>query len=256
VVQPPALACVTSHLSPARLSTYLHHAKNHHGQALQLYLWNTEMSGALQEALSIAEVFLRNTIDAQLRVWNAAQPPRGAQTYDWQWVKTPAKPLYGILNFRDRNKVMHSTYESARGRAASDMNLRQPGHLRHGVPVDHDDLVAHMTFGDWKKLIPKKDGRHPSGIGPGPQRDMWNLVIAKAFPNHPNPQVVWFWVDRLHAIRNRVAHLEPLCDLTDGEIMGYHRTVARLLRAIDPPLAEWYGGHSRVPEVCKRRPVF
>ena len=36
---------------------------------------NIELAGAVYEALGIAEVFLRNAVDAQLRIWNAARHP-------------------------------------------------------------------------------------------------------------------------------------------------------------------------------------
>jgi hypothetical protein len=36
--------------------------------------------------------------------------------------------------------------------------------------------------------------------------------------------------------------MEPLLDI---DPMGYHRTVARLLRAIDPALTDWYTATSR-----------
>ncbi|WP_067694463.1 hypothetical protein [Nocardia jejuensis] len=110
-----------------------------------------------------------------------------------------------------------------------------------------------MTFGTWKKLLPSKYSKHPSGIGKDAQRDFWNDAICQAFPHHPDPLVIMYWVDRLHGLRNRVAHLEPLCDTV---VMGYHRTVARLLRAIDPELAQWYSGVSRIPEVCRRNPLL
>lgn len=36
--------------------------------------------------------------------------------------------------------------------------------------------------------------------------------------------------------------------------MSYHRTAARLLRAIDPVIGDWYAGTSRVPALVQRRP--
>ncbi|BBY21302.1 hypothetical protein MSTO_15070 [Mycobacterium stomatepiae] len=54
-------------------------------------------------------------------------------------------------------------------------------------------------------------------------------------------------------MRNRVAHMEPLVDI---EPMSYHRTIARLLNAIDPTLKDWYTATSRIPEICRRRPVL
>ena len=41
--------------------------------ALRLYLWNIELAGAFHSSLGLLEVILRNTIDAELRAWNASQ---------------------------------------------------------------------------------------------------------------------------------------------------------------------------------------
>jgi hypothetical protein len=254
VVQPESLAILARQIGKARFETYRKLARNHNLDAMRLYRWNLEMSGALYEALGLAEVFLRNALDRELRVWNAAQPPRpGSTTYTAEWVENPAGPLFAILNPPSRaqgNKRL-SAYKDAYRRAQNDLAERPVGHRRHGHPVDHDDVVAHMTFGTWKKLLARKDTSDSSGIGPYGQRRLWNEAIKNAFPHHQSPTVIYYWVDRLHTLRNRVAHAEPLCDT---DVMSYHRTIARLLRAMDPALAEWFGGISRIPEVSRRRP--
>ena len=158
-----------------------------------------------------------------------------------------------MLNPRRRGAPgNHSTYGDALRRAEKDRDARAPGHRRHGHAVDHDDVVAHLTFGTWNVLLPRKDpSTTPSGLKPAPQARLWNEALHQAFPHHSDPAVVKFWVERLHSIRNRVAHMEPLLDI---DAMGYHRTVARLLKAIDPALTDWYTANSRVPEVWRRRP--
>ena len=253
MIQATTVTAVTDHITGARFATYLALTGGDTRRALSLYRWNIEMSGALQEALSVVEVFLRNAMDAQLRAWNMAQPPRGPLIYNQEWVKDPAGPLFAILNPKARHKSgRFSTYQDAKSRAETSRSARPSSHRRHGYPIDHDDVVAHMSFGIWKKLLPTKDLTHPSGIGDQAQRTLWQDALHKAFPHHPDPTVIKYWVDRLHGLRNRVAHLEPLCDT---DVMGYHRTAARLLRAIDPSLADWYAGISRVPEVWRRRPL-
>lgn len=252
MVQPSTLKLVAHHIGEPRFATYLALANNHHHDALMLYRWNIEMSGALQEALGFAEVCLRNAVDRELRTWNAAQPPRNGVTYGTNWVEHPAGPLWAVLNPKRRNSPgRFSTHRDALNRALESQRARPSSHRRHGAPIDHDDIVAHMTFGTWKKLLPTKNSADPSGIGPIAQRRLWQEGVKDAFPHHQHPTVVYYWVERLHALRNRVAHIEPLCDIN---AMSYHRTVSHLLRAIDPPLSEWFGGTSRIPEVSRRRP--
>ncbi len=255
MLQGPKLTAVTDHITGARLTPYLLVTGSDLSAALRLYRWNIELAGAMYEALGIAEIFLRNAIDTQLRSWNAAQPthPTRGITYNHEWVKTPAAPLWGVLNPRRRGAPgNYSTYGDALRRAEKDRDARAPGHRRHGHAVDHDDVVAHLTFGTWNVLLPRKDpSTTPPGLKPAPQARLWNEALHQAFPHHSDPAVVKFWVERLHSIRNRVAHMEPLLDI---DAMGYHRTVARLLKAIDPALTDWYTANSRVPEVWRRRP--
>ncbi|MEN4397410.1 hypothetical protein [Mycolicibacterium conceptionense] len=251
----PKLQAVTDHITAARLATYLAETGSDVTSAIRLYRWNIEMAGAMYEALGVAEVFLRNAVDAQLRIWNAAQPAHATRNiiYNYEWVKTPAAPLWSVLNpVRRYGSGRYSTYTDALRRAEKDRDARTPGHRRHGHAVDHDDVVAHLTFGTWNTLLPRRQGSaNPPKLQPAAQATLWRDALQHAFPHHQNAVVIKFWVDRLHSIRNRVAHMEPLLDI---DPMGYHRTIARLLRAIDPGLVDWYTATSRIPEVWRRRP--
>jgi hypothetical protein len=208
------------------------------------------MAGALHEMLGLTEVLVRNAIDAQLQIWNASQPPRHGVGYDSRWAQNPATPLWAILNPPSRGgSGRNSTYKTAWSRADEDRRLRGSTHRRHGMPVDHDDVVAHITFGTWKAILPR---RLASGqLGHPGQMVLWHNAVVNAFPHHQDPAVIGFWVDRLHRLRNRVAHLEPLLHT---DVVSYHRTASRLLRAIDPQLGDWYAGTSRVPLVAAAKP--
>ncbi|MDN5822482.1 MAG: Abi family protein [Leucobacter sp.] len=244
--QPTVEAVLVSHLSPARFAPYLAETGSV-AAAIKLYRWNIELSGAIHESLAIVEVALRNALDRQLQVWNQSRPaPAGQAPYGTNWVERPAAPLGALLNPTPHK----STYLSARYRAIADSNLRDPSHPRHGAAPNHDDLVAHITFGTWVKLLPsKKDSQY--GFGPNKQRGLWVNALKDAFPHHPDPLVVHHWTQRLHQLRNRIAHVEPLI-ATD--VISYHRSAARLLLSIDPTVGSWYAGVSRIPRICKERP--
>lgn len=237
------------------MAPYLAEAQGDPAGALRLYRWNIQMSGALYEGLGAAEVFLRNAMDAQLRVWNAAQPPRQGVIYNHEWARNPAGPLWAILNPRRQNGPgRYSNYTDAYRRAQKDCDARPAGHRRHGHPIDHDDVVAHLTFGIWNKLLPSRNKQaNPPTLRPAGQKRLWEEALKHAFPHHQNAPVVKFWVERLHAIRNRVAHVEPLLD---GQPVSYHRTIVHLLHAIDPELRDWFTDSSRIPTVAKQRPTF
>ncbi len=242
---------VAGHLSAPRLKPYVSAAGSVSG-AVRLYRWNLELSGAIHEALGVVEVTIRNAIDTQLQIWNQARPaPAGSAPYGTNWVERPARPLEGLLNPRGRGgRLPKSTYESARERAIKDSNLRDPSHPRYGAAPNHDDIVAHVTFGTWVKLLPsKRDAQRR--IGPSGPRGLWLNALQHSFPHHSDPLVIHHWANRLHFLRNRIAHVEPLI-ATD--VMSYHRSAARLLRAIDPAMGDWYAGIGRMPEICKQRP--
>lgn len=237
-----------AHLSTARLAPYLA-ATSSEDEALALYRWNARMSGAFHEALGLTEVVLRNAIDRELRSWNVGRPAERGTVYDEEWVKNPARPLWAILNPPQRAGGRRSTYQTAFARALQSRDRRDPGHPRFGAPVTHDDVVAHITFGTWNNLIPRRDEQ--GRIRPSGQRVLWENALKNAFPGHPDPSVVKFWVERLLHLRNRIAHLEPLID---SDVIGYHRTIVRLLRAIDPLIGDWHAGTSPVIAVNRSRP--
>lgn len=242
---------VAGHLSVPRLEPYIAVAGSVSG-AMRLYRWNLELSGAIHEALGVIEVTMRNSIDGQLQIWNQARPASAESVpYGPNWVEQPARPLEKLLNPRGRGgRPSKSTYESARERAIKDSSMRDRSHPRHAVAPNHDDIVAHITFGTWVKLLPTK--RDPQGrISPSAQRGLWENALRHSFPHHPDPLVIHHWANRLYLLRNRIAHVEPLI-ATD--VMSYHRSAARLLRAIDPTMGDWYAGISRIPEVYRRRP--
>ncbi|MDR1999771.1 MAG: hypothetical protein LBQ06_07550, partial [Frankiaceae bacterium] len=84
-------------LSPVRIAPHLT-VTGGAADALALYRWNLELSGELHQSIALAEVVLRNAIDAQLRAWNARQPSARAIVYNADWIKQPARPLWAILN--------------------------------------------------------------------------------------------------------------------------------------------------------------
>ncbi len=248
IQQPSAATVIASRLPAARFEPYLA-AAGSTAAGMRLYRWNIEMTGALHESLGVVEVALRNTIDRQLQAWNPTRSRSTGQTYGPNWVENPAPPLLQLL--RPVENPRKWTYTSARDRAQKDADARDCTHPRARHAPNHDDVVAHMTFGTWIHLLPRKKDNSVDGFGPGAQRGLWKHALKDAFPHQPDPLVIHQWASRLHLLRNRVAHLEPLIDT---DVMSYHKSAARLLRAIDPVVGDWYAGTSRVPTVYKNRP--
>ncbi|WP_405140414.1 hypothetical protein [Nocardia sp. NBC_01388] len=231
-------------MSNPRLASYLIEAGNDPEAALALYHWNLQLSAAFQEVLAVTEVVVRNAIDTELRIWN---PTRGrdhltGRAYPPEWTDLPAAPVAGIVA---------GPLTQARNYAKAAHSGRRPGHLRHGAPICHDDLLAQLSFGVWRKLLP------PTAPGKVGLQRLWGGALHAAFPHAPTtgsvaPEVlVHDRIERLHGLRNRVAHMEPLLAVN---VPARISDVFSLLGYISPPTRDWCAGLSRVTEINKARP--
>lgn len=147
------------HLAQARLAPYLAATDGNRRRAVQLYQWNIELSGAVYEAMHVVEVVLRNAIDAQLCRWNATQinaSTGNPRTHDW--LLDPAPLLKRLVREHELTKARQRAEQAIR---------------RHRRPVAHADLLAQLSFGTWRFLLPDSD--------PGRQR-LWTDALHAAFP--------------------------------------------------------------------------
>lgn len=152
--------------------------------ANELFVWNVRASGATLEALQVFELLLRNAIDHQMRIWSKNL------TGQVDWLLHPHSHLNKVLPPIEVNKAT----KRAR-RVAHDS----------GRELTHDDILAQMSFGTWRYILPSNSERA--------KRKLWEVATSKAFPHWPGD---WDWrnivsrVTTAHEVRNRVAHLEPL----------------------------------------------
>jgi hypothetical protein len=224
---------VATLLSPPRLAPYLRASDGNVRAALTLYQWNVEMSSAVYKMLHLVEVFLRNAIDAELRVWNTTQiDPRSGRPHGADWLLDPSRLIERIVRREEIDKAARRAKL-----AVKDSN----GSTR---PVTHDDVLAQLMFGTWRFLLPGRDS--------GRQR-LWQDAVSKAFPGLQRPvRDLVRDVDRLHRLRNRVAHLEPL--LVVGVVLLQLKAARRVLREIEPAAEMWLVSHQQVSSVAAQRP--
>ncbi|MEU4364532.1 hypothetical protein [Promicromonospora sp. NPDC023987] len=224
---------VATLLSPPRLAPYLKASGGNVRAALTLYQWNVEMSSAVYKMLHLVEVFLRNSIDARLRVWNATQvDPRTGRPHGPDWLLDPSRLIERIVR---REEIDKATRRAKLAVKDSGSRLRS---------VTHDDVLAQLMFGTWRFLLPGKD----SG-----RQLLWRDAISEAFPGLRRPvHDLVRDVDRLHRLRNRVAHLEPL--LVVGVVMLQLKAARRVLREIEPAAEMWLVSHQHVSSVAAQRP--
>lgn len=221
------------------MGPYLAETNGNVRDALHLYQWNIELSGATYQALHVFEVVLRNAIDVQLRQWNASQRDTNGRLLARSWTDDPAPLLLRL--------VRHSDLAKARGRAAHAVRQsRRPaaGDVG-GLTMKHDDVVAQFTFATWRFLLADAD--------PGRQY-LWRSATRHAFPHlRRDYHRMVDDVESIHKLRNRVAHLEPL--LMTSVIESRLDAMRRVLREIDPIAEQWLVSQQRITAVARRRPT-
>lgn len=233
-MEPPHLALRTQRvaqaLSEPRLEPYLRATQNNLTDAITLYQWNIQFSGAVYQALHIFEVILRNSLDRELATWNCRQVNRITGDFHSQdWLLDPAPlivRLAGADIARARNRMKHSP------------------HQKSGQEPKHSDVLAQLSLGTWRFLLPDRD--------PG-RRYLWEHALKQAFPLLTfGSESLVDRVDRIYRLRNRVAHLEPL--LRSSKVRENFNNIRIVLKTIDPIIEEWFLSQQNVTRILRHRP--
>lgn len=210
------------HLSAPRVSTYLRECADDLPRALALYRWNAQVSAAMWQVLGHGEIVLRNAIHAAL---TTRHERAGRPGY---WFDDPA---YGL----------HET-------AAHEVGLarRRATRIRVGRksvdPVPDGKIVAELSFGFWRYLLAK---RYAPTLWP---------AIRHGFPHLPSRRREHLEqpVIRLHKLRNRIGHHEPVIH---EDLRGRVKDVAAVLDSVDADLAGWmFEDQDRLYRLLSSRP--
>jgi hypothetical protein len=204
-------------LSIERLGGYLEATAGDLDAAIALYEWNCAISAALFEVLGDVEVIVRNALHDSLTAWHARSRLEG------EWYEN----AHGLLAAQGVLDIAHAMLRLQRRRK----------------PVSPGAVVAELNFGFWRYLLTKKYSS-----------TLWPVVGREAFPemNHQQPRSLWSRMARLHDLRNRIAHHEPIHwrhvdrDLTDCMMV---------IRAVCPEVEAWSRGRARVLQVLALRPA-
>lgn len=223
-------------LGDARAHAYLSAARGDAAKASDLYMWATQVSGALHAQLSYVEIGVRNAIDPVLAAWNASQPGFGP---DWTAEHGTAVPLYGILK---------RALAVARKNATDESQRRPHGHGRRNAQVTHDDMIAQLMFGAWVKLIHNTDGSPR-------QATLWAAALHEAFPNVPNTDAerirLGAQLETMRRLRNRVAHHDNLLAVN---VRARLNESLSLLAKIDTEFPTIAAGQSTLRRLSKTDP--
>jgi hypothetical protein len=184
--------------------------------AIALYQWNSATAAAFGEDLGHLEVVLRNALHQQLTFWH------GAAGLPGHWYDPPLT----VLDHHRQQDI-----------ADAQSRLR-----RAGKPESPGRVVSELMFGFWRFLLDSKY-----------QTTLWAQALRYAFP-HLVPQRrsdVYTPLNALHRLRNRIAHQEPIHQLS---LVDHHRALLLVAGFIDPGIAAWLAASSRVPALLAVRP--
>lgn len=216
---------VATRLTALRLESYLRAADGEIEAAIRLYDWNTNAAGALHGDLGHLEIVFRNTIDAALVQYGA--------TEGWPDVWYQRTGLFpGRHSRRAREDISTARQRATRGGRRAE---------------EHGRVIAELNFGFWRYLCK-----------PPYLTSLWVPAVASAFPLHPTanrPEQVRADVadrmQRLHFLRNRIAHHEPI---HQRDLSRDHEQLLELVGWMCPDSYAWIAATSRTPRMLATRP--
>jgi hypothetical protein len=214
--QPSATALlIQRHLSAPRLATYVRATGGDLDRAVELYLWNAAVTGALWEVLGHVEVVLRNVLHDALTARHQRLDRAG------QWYDDPAREL-----------SQH---------ARDDISRAKQRLQRAGAPLLPGKIVAELSFGFWRFLLAR---RYTATLWP---------ALRPAFPYMPGSdrRLLEAPVARLHVLRNRVAHHEPLLA---EPLDDRYTDLLDVVEFVHPQLRSWLDIHNHLLNTLARRP--
>ena len=218
------LPVVAGRLTSDRLSSYLSAVHGDLRRAMALYDWNTAVGGALHEDVGRFEVVLRNTIDQALVTHG--------DTHAWGTVWYSRTSLFAGKRGR---------------RAIDDIRTARFRIARRNAAETHGRMIAELSFGFWRYLCSASY-----------LTSLWVPVLTAAFPNHPragDPRAVRGDVEdrvqRIHFLRNRIAHHEPI---HQRDLASDYRAILEVTGWICADTRRWLATTSRTHTVLPRRP--
>lgn len=212
------LSWLNNVLSRQRLETYRRYAGDEE-RALDLYLWNMEISSGFMIPLHVFEVSLRNAVAEAIAACHD----------DWPW----NEGFHLSLPNSD-----HSSYSPYRDLLAA---------IEPRKKNNHGDVIVELKFIFWQNMLTR---RHHERI--------WEPNFQRVFPGAPICSPVGTQLKSLHKgvneirdFRNRVAHHEPIFDMPFEK---YRAQIHNFVGWRSSDAAEWLLGIDPVPELLNKRP--
>lgn len=205
-------------LSQERLAPYLRACGQDADAALELYAWNGRIGSALFELIQHVEVAVRNAIARALI--------QHVGTEDW-----PSR--LPTLRRKNGRPVLHPF-------AVEDIDRAHQRVVQSGKAPTPGRITAELSFGFWRYLLA---ARYTD--------DLWIPALRHAFPAVRQRKVLEDEVNRLHQLRNRISHHEPVFA---RHLRRDANACLDILRWVSRDVEEWALKESRVPEVLREIP--
>ncbi|MFD5089941.1 hypothetical protein ACFWMR_05035 [Amycolatopsis thailandensis] len=221
-------------LSKPRFEVYLRAANQDRERAVRLYEWNAAVSAAFHHDLCHLEVALRNAYDRALG--NAV----AAGTAHWVFQATTIFPSRWQ---KAANGTRYDVNETSRRLMAEAIRNATPKSRRPAEPAappSPGKVIAELSFGFWRYLSAR---RHHDPL--------WIPYLHLAFRAGTDRRDVDKHVERLHRLRNRVAHHEPLLTL---DVREHWKDVQDLAALISPQVAAYIAANSSCNRLLAARP--
>lgn len=117
-----------------------------------------------------------------------------------------------------------------------DAVTKAKGKLDNGMaPHDPGRIVAELSFGFWVALFARRY-----------DESLWRTALHRCFDPTPPRRPLHDQLNRLLALRNRIAHHEPILQ---RNLRGYHDAILWVLGMLSPEMEHWVKHHSRVLDV-------
>jgi len=201
-IVPSNLSTALDELSSARLSSYMNFFSPASDQELYgLYCWNDAVSSRFMRLFGIVEILLRNRFHVALskQYWRNGSSRGYRESNDW------------FLS-------LYRPYAPLQRQNEGDKKIRKKlgPQNKQATPTQ---VIAGMTYGFWPRVL---DAQQTISGAPVP----WDTLIPQIVPGH-HQRAASYWRTLAHqdslyarmnlvgALRNRVAHFEPLWKFGD-----------------------------------------
>lgn len=215
-------------LSRPRFAVYVAAADGDRPRALALYERNFTVAAAFHHDLGHLEIGLRNAYD---RALSSRDRPG-----DRHWVFEPFRH-FPFHEQRAKNGRPFDVNESQRDHIERAIKSAQRG---TGARITPGKVIAELPFGFWRYLTVRQ--RHDP---------LWVRHLRTAFRRGTDRRDVDNPVGRLHQLRNRVAHHEPLIG---ADLLARQDDILTVAGLMSPSLRDYLAAHSPVPAALTDRP--